>query len=53
MEIFEALRDGGPRKREGGGGRWGLRGSFVLAVDGDSVAMLTAEITAQHAAWVL
>lgn len=22
-EILEALREGGPRKREGGGGRWG------------------------------
>ena len=27
-EILEALREGGPRKREGGGARFGLVGTF-------------------------
>ena len=41
-EMLEALRDGGPRKREGGGGRWGFRDSLDVADVGDRVAILSS-----------
>jgi len=28
--MLEALREGGPRKREGGGARWGCGGDVLL-----------------------
>ena len=36
-DTFEALRDGGPRKREGGGARWGWADPGVAAEVGDKV----------------
>ena len=39
-ETFEALREGGPRKREGGGARWGWAEPGVAAEVGDRVDIL-------------
>ena len=38
-EMFEALREGGPRKREGGGARLGLVGTFWRLEGGERVAI--------------
>ncbi len=41
-EMVEALREGGPRKREGGGSRWWWG---VAAEDGDNVDILSGEMS--------
>ena len=41
-ETLEALREGGPRKREGGGARWGCAVLGAAADDGERVAILVA-----------
>ena len=47
-DILEALREGGPRKRDGGGGLWGCLGSGLeFAVEGDNVAIVASLIAAQ------
>ncbi len=40
--MVEALREGGPRKREGGGSRWWWG---VAAEDGDNVDILSGEMS--------
>lgn len=39
-ETLEALREGGPRKREGGGARWGWVVLGAAAEDGERVDIL-------------
>lgn len=43
-DTFEALRDGGPRKREGGGARWGWADPGVAAEVGDRVDIFRTQV---------